>query len=85
MIKRSLFAVALAFAITAPAAASEEKGKETPDSERVVCKTIRTTGSRLQGERVCKTKSQWDEEKAQARQKMDEVIEDRSSTVNTSG
>lgn len=85
MIKRSLFAAVLAIAVTAPAAASDEKDKETPDSERVVCKTQRSTGSRLQGERVCKTKAQWDQEKAEARQRMDEAIEDRSSTVNTGG
>lgn len=85
MIKRSLSAVALLAIVAAPVAAKEDKGAETPDTERVVCKTMRQTGSRLAGERVCKTKTQWDQEKAEARRQMDEAIEDRSSTVNTGG
>lgn len=83
MIKRSLFAVALLALAAVPAAAKDED--EKPDSERVVCKTQRATGSRLAGERICKTKAEWDREKREARQRTDELIEDRSSVVNTGG
>lgn len=85
MIKRSLLAVALLAIIATPVAAKDEKEAGASDSERVVCKTLRKTGSRLAGERVCKTKAQWDREKQEARNRMDEMIEDRSSTVNTGG
>jgi hypothetical protein len=83
MIKRSLFAVALLAVVAAPATAKDEDDK--PDSERVVCKKERVTGSRLAGERICKTKAEWDRDKKEARQRTDELIEDRSSTVNTGG
>jgi hypothetical protein len=86
MIKRSLAAIALLAIVAVPASAKEKKASDdTPDTERVVCKTMRATGSRLAGERVCKTKAEWDREKQEARHRMDEVIEDRSGTMNPSG
>jgi hypothetical protein len=84
MIERGLFAVALLAMVAAPATAKDDQA-DRPDSERVVCKNQRATGSRLAGERICKTKAEWDREKQEARNKMDEAIEDRSSTTNTGG
>lgn len=83
MLKRSFFAVVLLAVAASPAVAKDDKDK--PDTERVVCKNVRETGSRLAGERVCKTKAEWDREKQEARNKMDEVIEDRSSTMTPGG
>jgi hypothetical protein len=85
MIKRSLMALVLLAASASPAMAKDNEESEKPDSERVVCKTQRVTGSRLPGERICKPKGEWERDKKEAKRRMDELIEDRSSTVNTGG
>jgi hypothetical protein len=41
----------------APAAAPAPKGKNDPD--KVVCRTILPTGTRLGGTRVCHTQAEW--------------------------
>lgn len=85
MIKTGLLALAALAISSTPAMANTTREKDKPASERVVCKTQRAAGSRLQGERVCKTKQEWDREKAESKRRMGELIEDRSSTVNTGG
>jgi len=84
MFKRSCIAMALAALVAAPISAKDEDG-DKPDSERVVCKREKPTGSRLPGERICKTKAEWDRDKAEARRQADELYDDRASTMNTGG
>jgi hypothetical protein len=43
------------------------------DSTRKICRTDGTAGSRLGGVRRCRTKAEWDAEKAEARQVVDRV------------
>lgn len=43
------------------------------DSTRKICRVEGEVGSRLGGVRRCRTKTEWDEEKAQARQLVDRV------------
>jgi hypothetical protein len=38
-------------------AAADESGKS-----KVVCRKVGSTGSRLSGQRICRTRAQWDEE-----------------------
>ena len=56
----STFASVPVFAQPAPHAAGIQKPSKAQD--KVVCRLINTTGSRLGGERVCKTRAEWDAE-----------------------
>ena len=58
---------------TATAAAPAETSANPP--EKLVCKYLKTTGSRLEQKRVCATKRQWDV----AEQEMQEEIRDLQS------
>lgn len=57
MLTISLFLLAQAAASPEPSAAPA--GAANPDS-KVVCKSIKITGSRLQTKRICGTKRQWE-------------------------
>lgn len=54
-------------------AASAESPPVASNEDRKVCKRIGSTGSRLQGARICKTIREWREEKEAARQFGDSV------------
>ncbi|MGF1544537.1 MAG: hypothetical protein ACFB00_08580 [Parvularculaceae bacterium] len=56
-------AVAPSQAVVAPSQAVVANGSSAPDGDDVVCVNIRATGSRLNTERVCKTKDQWEQER----------------------
>ena len=61
--------------VSAPAIAADGKdGKYNPD--KVVCKSVRLTGSRLPGERVCMTRKQWDEKARAAQKDTQETLND---------
>lgn len=85
MIKRSLLALAALAVLAAPTVASAKKEKDKPYGEKVICRTQTATGSRLPGERICKTRLEWERDRAESKRRMGELIEDRSSTVNTGG
>ncbi|GAA4812450.1 hypothetical protein GCM10023232_04650 [Sphingosinicella ginsenosidimutans] len=57
----TLASVAGAAAAGAMAQQPAQKGSEDPD--RMICRRITQTGSRLQGERVCMTAAQWAEQR----------------------
>jgi hypothetical protein len=64
---RSAFLFAAAAVIAAPAAAGDAptqgQAAQKPDaSQKVVCKFVDTTGSRLSRNRECKTRAQWQAE-----------------------
>ena len=50
-----------------------EGEKEDPSLDKVICKTIKTTGSRLSQDRECKTKRQWEAGKAENRQQIEKA------------
>lgn len=50
-----------AVATARPAAARETGSMETGDPDREVCKKVTFTGSRLGGERICRTAREWAE------------------------
>jgi hypothetical protein len=65
------FVTALLSVGMAPTAASpQEESARRPayDPDRVVCESIKITGSRLGRQRVCMTAEQWSEERRQTRQ-----------------
>ena len=54
--------------VSAPALAGGDQKDSRYNPDKMVCKSVRATGSRLPGERICMTRKQWDE-KARAAQK----------------
>lgn len=70
---RIAFLVA-AVIVAAPANAGSPVGqspltaKSTQAEEKVVCRLVNTTGSRLGGERVCKTRAQWNADSDRTRE-----------------
>jgi hypothetical protein len=71
---RTALVLALSIAIGAPTTAqplpapqqTQVAAKIKPE-DKIVCRFINTTGSRLSGERVCKTRAQWSSDADQAR------------------
>lgn len=66
-------ALLLAAAISVPVAAQPTASsisavtKAAKPEDKVVCRMINSTGSRIGGERVCKTRAQWQADSDQAR------------------
>jgi hypothetical protein len=60
----------IAFLSTSAVAADTPKAKKT-DPEKIICKTDRSTGSMIAG-RICKKRSEWEEEKVQAQELLNE-------------
>jgi hypothetical protein len=62
---RTAFTVALAALIATPVAAADQSGQSQPAAkaakeDKVICKFINSTGSRLSRERECKPRSEWE-------------------------
>jgi Flp pilus assembly protein TadB len=57
MLKSSLSA-ATAIALLAGAAVAKEKPADAP-KEKKICKSVKTTSSRIASKRVCKTAEEW--------------------------
>lgn len=62
---------ALLMAGSAVAANNDSSSTAGNDDQKMVCKNMGETGSRLGGKKVCKTKAQWADEKAQLRNAID--------------
>ena len=71
MMSRTALLLVIASAMTVPAGAaspsaqsqpSAKAAKEAPRAEKVVCRSINTTGSLIASDRVCKTRAEWDRE-----------------------
>ena len=57
--------------LSAPAIASDPPKDKKGDPDKLICKVDKSTGSAI-SERICKTRAQWDEERFQAREIMDD-------------
>jgi hypothetical protein len=70
----ALTAVAGAPAVAQPSVSSQPvqvTAKADKPEDKVACRTINTTGSRLLGERVCKTRAQWAAESDRTREEFE--------------
>lgn len=83
---RSAFLLAAAAAIAAPAAATaadaptQGQATQKPDPmQKVVCKFIDTTGSRLSRNRECKTRAQWEAESQQTGEDVERQLNARAT------
>lgn len=60
-----ILAAALAATAVSPAAMASEAEPEAKD--KVICKNVKATGTRLSRERVCMSKAQWERSEDEAR------------------
>jgi hypothetical protein len=70
-----------------PNAEKVAQGKSRPktrDSDRIVCQTEETTGSRLGSHRTCKTKAEWEQESQDSAAQF-RAYDERDNSVNPSG
>ena len=58
---------------SAPLLAQQAAPKNARDPNEIVCERQEEIGSRLGGQRVCKTRAQWAEERRAARQDIDKA------------
>ena len=76
-----LCASALVAGAAGLAAASEPKGK-TADPNKVVCRTVAESGSRLKKSRACHTLAEWAELKRQTRQTVEHIQDARAAHLS---
>jgi invasion protein IalB len=75
---RTAFVVALFALIAAPAAAADQSAqpqsgaKSARPEDKIICKFINTTGSRLSRDRECKTRAQWEHEADDTRDQIEQ-------------
>lgn len=76
-VKLTITSVLMLSSMTGPAfaqgAADQASSKMTRDPNEIVCERQEEIGSRLGGERVCKTRAQWAEERRVSRQDIDKA------------
>jgi hypothetical protein len=53
-------------ALAADPSTAQQAVVNAPKTDRMICRTVELTGSRIGGGRVCKTESQWQKEKEDA-------------------
>ena len=57
--------------LSAPAIAADPAKDKKNDPEKIICKADKTTGSAI-SERICKKRSEWDDEKFRTREFLDD-------------
>jgi hypothetical protein len=62
-----------AVTVSAPLLAQQSAPKNARDPNEIVCERQQEIGSRLGGERVCKTRAQWAEERRVSREDIDKA------------
>ena len=70
--------------LSAPAIAADPPKDKKADPDKIVCKVDRSVGTMI-SDRICKKRSQWDEEKFQARKLMDDRNQLGQQTQRPSG
>jgi hypothetical protein len=83
-------AVAAAFGLlVTPAFANPVGENETvanspknPSSEKVICRNIKVIGSRLKGERMCKTAAEWARDRDEQRKAVEKGQNQRTASGN---
>ena len=74
---RNAYLLALAAVISAPASAGAPAGqvqsaaKSDKSDDKIVCRFVNSTGSRLSRERQCKTRADWERESDETRDDID--------------
>jgi invasion protein IalB len=86
------FSIVLMLVIAASASAQNVGQTPAPpstanvkDPNRIICERQEEIGSRLGGKKVCKTAAEWNEERRQQRQTLEDVQRQATSTGIPSG
>ena len=69
-------------ALGAGAAEAMEKSKARSDPNKVVCRNVSESGSRLKTKRVCHTNAQWAEIRREAKEQIDHIQNNRPASGN---
>ncbi|HEY5724037.1 MAG TPA: hypothetical protein VIT45_17135 [Allosphingosinicella sp.] len=77
-----LCAVTIAAAFGSGAAGAMEKAKAKNDPNKVVCRNVSESGSRLKSKRVCHTNAQWAEIRREAKEQIDHIQNTRPASGN---
>lgn len=72
-------------ALAQPATQPISVSKPAKAGDKVVCRFINTTGSRLSGERVCKTRAQWEAESDRNREDFENAPRQPSADPSPTG
>lgn len=80
MIARIAIAVCACALVGGAAVASEQKSKADPN--KMVCRTIEESGSRLKKTRACHTLAEWAELKRQTRQTVEHIQDSRAAHLS---
>ena len=76
-----LFLLAAAMILPAGALAADGEPK-TDDTQKLICKNIRDTGSRLATKRICMTEAEWAEHRRNTKQDIDKA---QTTQINKGG
>lgn len=68
MRKTHALVVAAIALVTGPALADEAAQQPEGDTNKVICRTVAETGSRLKAKKICMTAAEWAEQRRQNRQ-----------------
>jgi hypothetical protein len=84
MIARMICGFCAAALLTGTAVAGDAsgRGQSKSDPNKVVCRTVSDTGSRLSRSRVCKTNEQWTAMRRDAREAIDHIQNSRAASGN---
>ena len=66
-----------------PSASPNGAGARGGDPNELICRSIREIGTRLNRTRVCKTRAQWEDERRQLRQSIDNNQTNRRGPDNS--
>ena len=61
-------------------ASGKAKGKDDPN--KIVCRNVSESGSRLKSKRVCHTMAQWAEIRREAKEQIDQIQNNRPASGN---
>lgn len=78
-----MFFLSLAMSLSAPTALPQDATPPAQDPNKVICRNIRLTGSRVGGQRVCNTRAEWDRIAREART-LGQEVQDRPITPEKS-
>jgi hypothetical protein len=87
--KKYLFCAALLLSGAAsaqtgsPASSPNGAGARSGDPNQMICRNIREIGSMLSRSRVCKTRAQWEDERRNTRQNIDQSQTNRRGPDNS--
>lgn len=80
-------ALAACVIVASPAAAqttdSAQGQNSQPAKAKLICEKEQETGSRLGGKRVCHTKEEWDQIRAETRQNLEKIQQQSTGTPNS--